>query len=51
VRNADYDREVRSDPSPAYAYVAGSPPDRAARRRLGDHRRLTAGGWALYVRP
>lgn len=52
VRYAPHDRLVRSSPHPAHVYVAGTRPDHRARKRLAaqGYRRLTAGGYAAYVR-
>jgi hypothetical protein len=51
VRNAEYDRLVRSSPAPAHVHVAGSPDDRAAAEELRarGYRRVEVDGWAAYV--
>jgi hypothetical protein len=52
VRYEPHDRLVRSSDHPARVYVAGSRPDLRARAglRAQGYRRLTAGGFAVYVR-
>jgi hypothetical protein len=52
VRYEPHDRLVRASPHPARVYVAGSLHDIRARERLvaQGYRRLTAGGYAAYVR-